>query len=138
MTLSHLPLNPSRKMLRQFAGAWLVFIGALGAQQAWLRARPQLGLFLGAVAVVIGLLGLVRPQAVRWLFVGWMLIAFPIGWLITQLMLILMFYGLLTPVAFLFRLRGRDALSRKFPTEQSSYWMEKQTPSDVRRYLRQY
>jgi len=138
MTFADLPLRPSSKMLRQFAGAWLVFVGAAAAHQALVRGHVRAGVILGAAAVVISLLGLIRPQAVRWLFVGLTVLAFPIGWVVTQLMLIILFYGLLTPVALIFRLRGRDVLCRKFPGSQASYWTEKTTPTDVRRYFRTY
>ena len=90
------------------------------------------------MALGIGLLGLIKPPALRWLFVGWMVIAFPIGWTISQLMLGLMYYGILTPVGVLFRLRGRDLLRRKPAPMQSSFWMPKEMPQDVRRYFRQF
>ncbi len=138
MTWSDLPIRPSAKVLRQFAAAWLVFFLALGAYQYLGRDRIPLGLALMGMALVIGLLGLIRPQAVRWLFVGWMVAAFPIGWLISLLMLLLMFYGLITPVALLFRLRGRDLLGRKRPVAGATFWLPKHTPQDVRSYFRQY
>ena len=90
-----------------------MFFLAFGAHQYLVRKHPSVGLALMALAVVIGVLGLIKPAAVRWLFVGWMVVAFPIGWVISLLMLLLMFYGIITPVALLFRMRGRDLLCRK-------------------------
>lgn len=138
MTWSDLPLHPTTKVLRQFAAAWLVFFLALGAYQYLARGHAPLGLALMGAALVIGLPGLIWPRAVRWLFVGWMVVAFPIGWLISLLMLLIMFYGLITPVALLFRLRGRDLLGRKSPPAGNSFWLPKHTPQDVRSYFRQY
>ena len=138
MNWSDLPTNPSRRVLRQFAGAWLVFFLAWAAHQTWAKARPQWGLALAVLAVVVGLPGLAKPAAVRWLFVGWMRLAFPIGWLISQTALVVLFYGLLTPVALFFRLIGRDALGRKCSATQESYWTAKKTSQDLRRYFRQY
>jgi hypothetical protein len=138
MTWSDLPTNPSPKVLRQFSAAWLVCFLALGARQYFGRGHNQAGLTFGATAVVIGLLGLAKPAAVRWIFVSWMVIAFPIGWAISQITLALMFYGLLTPIAFLFRLQGRDLLSRKPAPERNTYWTLKPTPQDIHSYFRQY
>ena len=138
MTWSDIPKNPTGKVLRQFSAAWLVFFLALGARQYFSRGHHQAGLLLGAIAIVIGGLGLLKPSALRWLFVGWMVLAFPIGWAISQIMLALMFYGLLTPIAFLFRVKGRDLLSRKPSPQRASFWIPKQTPQDVRTYFRQY
>jgi len=138
MTWSDIPTKPTPKVLRQFSAAWLIFFLALGARQYLARGHHQTGLALGALALIVGSLGLFKPAAVRWLFVTCMVLAFPIGWLISQIMLALMFYGLLTPIAFLFRIRGRDLLSRKPAPHRSSFWTPKPTPDDVRTYFRQY
>jgi hypothetical protein len=138
MTWSDIPLSPSTKALRQFAAAWLVFFLAFGAHQYLVRHRPGVGVAMMVAAVVIGVLGLIQPAAVRWLFVGWMTLAFPIGWTISLVMLLIMFYGVLTPVAAFFRLRGRDLLRRAQPASGASFWFPKETPQDVRSYFRQY
>ena len=138
MSWSGLPLRPTPRALRQFAGAWLVFFLAFGAHQYLVRKHPSAGLVLMALAMVIGLLGLIKPSAVRWLFVGWMVLAFPIGWAISLLMLLLMFYCIITPVALLFRIRGRDLLCRKHVPARATFWLPKHMPQDVRSYFRQY
>lgn len=138
MTWSDIPFQPNHKALRQFAAAWLVFFLALGLHQFLLRGYHLAGVALIALALLVGPLGLIWPPAIRWLFVGWMILAFPVGWLVSLLMLLLMYYLVLTPVALLFRLRGRDLLQRKPPAGQSSFWLPKETPRDVRRYFCQY
>jgi hypothetical protein len=138
MTWSEIPFRPGTKALRQFAAAWLIVFLAFGAPQYLVRRHPGTGLALMSMAVVIGALGLVKPLAVRWIFVGWMVIAFPVGWVISELMLLLMYYAILTPVAFLFRLQGRDLLRRKREPDATTFWLPKDTPQDVRSYLRQY
>ena len=138
MKCSDLPLNPSRKVLQQFAALWLVCLLALGASQYFAKGRPQLGLALGAAAVVIGLPGLIRPALLRWIFVACMVLTFPIGWLISLLMLSILYFLVITPLAIVFRLRGRDLLGRKPAPQRDSFWEPKQTPLDVGSYFRQY
>ena len=46
------------------------------------------------------------------IYVGWMILAFPIGWTISQVILVVMFFGLFTPIGLIFRLLGRDPLHR--------------------------
>lgn len=138
MTWSDIPFQPGNKALRQFAGAWLVFLLAFGLHQYLVRGHHTAGAAIMALALVVGLIGLLHPPAVRWLFVGWMVLAFPIGWLVSLIMLLVMFYGVITPVAMLFRLRGRDLLQRKRRADRDSFWLPKQSPTDVRSYLRQY
>src|SRR5213593_4209422 len=138
MTLSDIPFQPTSKMLRQFAAAWLVFFLAMGAHQYLGRGHPGVGAVLVGTAVVVGTLGLIKPAAVRWIFVGWMVLAFPIGWIVSQVLLAALFYVVLTPVAVVFRWRGRDLLGRKPAPGRSSFWQPKRNPEDVRSYLKQY
>lgn len=130
--------HPSDRMLRQFAGAWLVAFSVLAVNQWVMRGHPRVGLACLAVGFFVGAVGLVRPTAVRWLFVASTAAAFPIGWVVSQVMLFVLFVGVVTPVALLFKLRGRDRLSRKPTPGRASYWKPKMTTEDMRRYLRQY
>ena len=138
MKWSDIPFRPTTKALRQFAAAWLLFFLAIGARQYLARGHHLWGSILMVLAVVVGLLGLARPGAVRWVYVGWMVLAFPIGWLVSQVMLVALFYGLITPVAVLFHLRGRDLLCRKSAPDRSTYWLPKQTPQDASSYFHQF
>ncbi|HLZ54979.1 MAG TPA: hypothetical protein VKS19_10905 [Verrucomicrobiae bacterium] len=133
----HLPVKPTSRVLRQFAAAWLVFFLAVAAQQMFLRSRATAAGVLGAIAL-IGLIGLVKPSAVRWLFVGATVAAFPIGWVMTQVVLAVMFYGVLTPLALVFRWRGRDELQLRPKPEATSFWITRHPERDVRRYLKQF
>jgi hypothetical protein len=138
MTWADISTNPRSRALRQFAGAWLVFFLAVGTYRYLKHGQHQTGLALGAIGIVIGGLGLLKPAAVRWLFVVCMVLAFPIGWVVSNLILALMFYGIVTPIGLFFRMKGRDLLCRKPAPGKSSFWAPKQTPRDMRSYFRQY
>lgn len=137
MKFSDLPLKPTSRALRQFAAAWFIFFLAIALRQAFARGHPTAGWMLGAIAS-IGLLGLVKPFIVRWLFIGATVAAFPIGWLVTQLMLAIMFYLVLTPVALVFRWRGRDELQLKRKTEQADFWVSRDKQPEAGEYLKQF
>ena len=92
---------------------------------------------LGAIAL-IGVAGLWKPSAIRWLFVGASIAAFPIGWVMTQAVLAVMFYAVLTPVALIFRWRGRDELQLRHRSEQAGFWITRSTERDVGSYLKQF
>lgn len=138
MRLSDIPFNPPESTLRQFAGLWIVAFGGLGIQQGLLRDRPAVGLALGALAVAVGTVGLVRPRAVRPIFVGWTVLAFPIGWTVSHILMGLIYFGLFLPFGLVFRLIGRDPLALKPPPEAATYWRARRPPDDVRRYFRQF
>jgi hypothetical protein len=106
--------------------------------QALARGHFITALILAVFALTIGPLGLVRPDWLRWLYVGWMIVAFPIGWTVSQIMLAVMFFGLFTPIGLAFRLAGRDPLDRARPPKRTSYWVPKPQPADLRRYFKQF
>jgi hypothetical protein len=131
-------LHPNDRVLRQFSGAWLVVFTGLAANQWIMQGSPRIAATLLAIAFVVGAAGLVRPAVVRWLFVASTVAAFPIGWVVSQVMLVILFVVVITPVALLFKLQGRDRLSRKATPGRASYWKRKITTEDMGRYLRQY
>ena len=92
--------------MRQFAVLCLLFFGGLGAWRLWQRGADQQAIALVSGGTVIGLAGLVRPASIRLVFTGWMMAAFPIGWVVSRVVLGLLFYGVFTPVAAAFRLNA--------------------------------
>jgi Saxitoxin biosynthesis operon protein SxtJ len=138
MRWSDISFDPSRKTLWQFAWLWLAFFGGMALWQALAKERTTLGLILAALAVIVGSLGLTRPEAVRFVYVGWMILAFPIGWTVSQVMLAVIFYGLFTPFGLVFRLIGRDSLQRTRRSNRESYWEPKPIPTDLKRYFKQF
>lgn len=137
MRWSDIPRDPDARILRQFAGLWLIFFGAIAWFQGFAKDRMTLGVILVAVAVAIGILGLIKPSSVKWLFVGWMVLVFPIGWTVSHLILAIVFYVVVTPIALCFRLKGRDALQLQ-PGTSDSYWTAKPQVTDLRSYFRQF
>jgi fucose 4-O-acetylase-like acetyltransferase len=137
MNWTDIDLNPSSRILRQFSAVWLLVLGAIGLNQWLLRGNPRIGIALLAIAVVVGTIGLLRPRSIRPVFLACTLATFPIGWVLSQLMLLTLFAIVITPVALLFKISGRDRLWRE-RTPRPTYWKPRAPIQDVRRYLRQY
>jgi hypothetical protein len=137
MQWSDIRFNPPEKELRQFALLCLVVFGAIGLWRG-LRGDWAAAAFFAALALGLGPLGWFLPRALRPIYVGWMVLAFPIGWLVSKLMIALLFFGMITPLALLFRAIGRDPLRRLKRPATASYWEPKPMPHDIRRYFRQY
>jgi hypothetical protein len=135
MQWSEIPRRPSARTLRQFA-AGLAVLTAILAWTAWREERQTLAVAIAAVGAIASAAGAVRPATLRLVFVGWMMAAFPIGWLIGHAALALVFYGLVTPLALVERWRGRDRLRRR-ARGMASYWRSK-PPRDVRSYYSQF
>ncbi len=136
MKWSDLPFNPTPRMLRQFAAALLVVLALDCVLFPGILRHPAGRCIVGALAVM-GVVGLVLPALIRWLFVGATVAAFPIGWVVSQVMLALMFYLILTPLALVFRWRRRDELQlRRKPGE--SYWVTREAAPKPESYLKQF
>lgn len=133
-----LNLDPNRKELRQFSVALIVATAAVGGILWWkLGPNPwSKGLWVGGP--VAGLLGLAVPKAMKPLFIGLSIVAFPIGIVIGTLALGIVYYLMITPVGLFFRLIGRDSLERKLEPSQASYWIERKHRRGVERYFQQF
>jgi len=138
MQWSDIPFHPQRRTLRQFAACWLVVFTLLGLVQYQLHHRHPLGLLLIGGAVLLGIPGLFRPQWLRPVFAGWMVLAFPIGWGVSLLVLLLLYFVIFTPIAWGMRLARRDALGRKPAPGRETFWTPKSNPVDAGQYFRQY
>jgi len=128
--------HPDTKQLRQFAVVSLFGFGAI-AFMAW-RAHgetwPAAGIAIfGAIVCVAGL---ARPTSVRPIYLGLMAITLPIGFVVSALILRIVFYGVVTPVGLLFRAIGRDTLQLRRPSGPS-YWVDHDAPDDPAGYFRQ-
>ena len=87
MQWSDIQFRPPAKTLRQFAGLWLVCFSGLAAWEGFVRGHANLAVALATLALTIGPLGLAWPRFIRPVFVAWMVLAFPIGWTVSQLIL---------------------------------------------------
>jgi hypothetical protein len=147
MAAIDLNLNPEPRTLRQFGFLACAAFALLGALALWrgglfgldfgAALRPvAFGLFgLGALSA---LLSLVAPRANRPLWVALTLVAYPIGLVVSYLLMGFLFFGILTPVNLVFRLIGRDALRRGFDRDATTYWIERSGEVPLERYFRQF
>jgi hypothetical protein len=126
----------SGSTLRQFAALWLVLFAGLACWQAFLQ-HGILALICAGLAVAIGPLGLVKPRTIQPIFVTAKTVTHPVGWIITNLILIALFYLVFTPVGLFLKLVGRDILDREPSSRENTYWARKPGPVDVRDYFRQ-
>ena len=124
------------RLLRQFSGLWLAVIGGLAVFQWVGSGRVVLGAVVGAVALLLGLRGLVQPRRVELLFRAAMALAMPIGWVVSHVILAAFFYLLITPMALVFKIIGRDAMVRRLP-RTGSHWVAREPTTDPRRYWHQ-
>jgi hypothetical protein len=138
MRWADIPWNPPLRQLRIFAAILFAALVVLGLLHG-LSPREHLVLWLlWDVATWIALLGLLWPRIVRPVFVGWMVLVFPIGWSVSHVLLAVVYYGVVTPLGIGMRLSGRDVLHRRRPGGADSYWQPKSAAKGLQSYFQQF
>jgi hypothetical protein len=138
MPLMDINWKPSPRQLREFGCVASAFLAGLAA---WLYGRW--GSWLPGIFLLTGTAGLMMvtlrgPHHLRPLYIGTLFISFPIGWLGSHLILAVIYFGVFSTIALIFRVLGRDALQRSWHPEAPSYWQHKQISSDMGQYLKQF
>lgn len=139
MAIIRVDWNPPVRHLKQFAGIWFpAFAAFLGAILLYRFELPAAAITLWGVAGVLSLAGFFYPPLMRWVWIAVMLVTFPIGWVISHVLMAAIFYLLFTPVGFIMRIAGYDPMHRRFEPNASSYWVERRQTEDTSRYFRQF
>jgi hypothetical protein len=74
----------------------------------------------------------------RFVFLTLSYAAFPIGFVVSHVILAIVYYLILTPIGLLVRAIGRDPMERRFDRDAESYWVVRQPIDDPGRYFRQF
>lgn len=138
-----LDLNPAPHIIKQFAwfaviGMGLLAFAVLKFTVGFSWDHPtflicvgvgvlQLLLFLAGVTIVSRLLYIVLSVA----FI-------PIGFVLSHVLLAIVYYLVLTPIALVFRLIGRDVIGKKLDKDAKTYWVERSGDRPAASYFKLY
>ena len=114
-----------------------MFFGVIGWLVGWrFEANGwRLGLWCAGLGIAL-LYYLAKPLRVP-LYLSWMAIFAPVGAAVSTLLLAMIYFGVLTPIAKTMALLGRDRLEGRFDPTISSYWKPYDASGDLERYFRQ-
>ncbi len=139
--------RPDDRTLRQFG--WIALVGfGFVAAIAWFEllifsfglgpARPWVAGVCGGLAGVAALFSLVCPRANLPIYVGLAVLTYPIGFLLSHLIMGTLFFGLIAPMAILFTIIGRDPMKRRYQPEAGSYWSDARPTRGGESYFKQF
>ena len=137
MSLVRINPRPSPRQLLVFAVAWVLLAGWLGWTQES-KGRTTAALACWALAAVAPLAGLLWREGLRWLYVGLSYLTYPIGLVISSAVLVLFYYGVLTPIGLVLRVCGYDPLQQRATSRTTSYWRARPGPRRPADYFRQH
>ncbi|HJX99017.1 MAG TPA: SxtJ family membrane protein [Chthoniobacterales bacterium] len=130
-------LKTGARDLRKFGlmvGGVFVALGLLFL----LRHKPSYP-FLLWPGIILILFGTVAPAALKYVYIAWMSVAFTLGFIMARVLLTICFFLLVTPIALIGRLFGRDFLNRKLHREAMSYWIRCEAgPKKAESYEQQF
>ena len=116
----------------------LVLSAISAAIGLWQWTQPDAWVWPWLIAT-IGLfsLALLRPLLFNPAYRAWMKLGHGLGIVNTYVLLAVVFFVFITPLALFFRLIGRDALSLRF-SRSSSYWIKRNKPWSAESFKNQF
>ena len=148
MSLIQVNWNPNEKQLRTFGlvcatvcvvlGALTLLRGSIAGIELQPARAHQVTYSLWAVAAVSSALAWTMPMVLLRPYQAATAISLPIGFVVSYVVLGILFYLVLTPLALVFRMIGRDMLARSFDRSASTYWVRRPPVTDITSYYRQF
>ncbi len=139
MAIIEINWKPARSELRIFGFGLALFCAVIavwlflkGGHSAWITG------LLFTFAVLAALVSVIVPERLRAVYWVLMVLAFPIGWVMSHAIFAVVFYFVFTPIGILFRLRGRDPMQRRFDPHAKTYWEPHKSKDSPEDYFRQF
>lgn len=127
--------KPADSHIRQFS--LICFFALIALGYLW-EVKRNTFVLLGGIGLLLIILGWTLPRLLKPIFIGLIFVTLPIGMVIGEMVMGLIYFGIFTPMGLCFKCMKRDALKRKLDPNCESYWDEKRSPSDVSQYYRQW
>ena len=91
-----------------------------------------------AAAAGVGILvcSWLRPWLLKPMFIGLSIVTWPIGFIVSEVVLLLLFYAVFAPAGLISRLLRRDPLLLKPDSTVQGAWKTKKPETDTSRYYR--
>lgn len=124
-------LQLDKKSLRKFG---LMIGGIFIVVSLLLFFNNTSGLMFWVLIIIGGslfLVGLIYPQLLRLVYIGWMTGAIILGWFVSRIILTVLFYLVLAPIGLLAKIVGKKFLDLRFEVEKKSYWVSKEKKQKI-------
>jgi hypothetical protein len=133
--LAAIDRQPSRATLRSF-GVALALLCVGRAAWSWTDCAYNAVIVSAGIAAALACIALFLPSKLRGLYVLLGVLSYPLRWLLSYLVLAVVYFGVITPVALGVRL-ARRLRSREI-TKQRSNWRVSPPRGDKPSYFRQF
>ena len=91
------------------------------------------------VAAAFFMFGLLLPAALKYVYKAWMSMAVVMGFIMTRVIMVIIFYLLVTPIGLIASITGKKFLDMKIDQSKKSYWLARDKSLKVKAdYERQF
>lgn len=130
--------NPTGRQLTVFGLCWLVAFGIFGVM-AWRNtglSAKSCGLW--TISLLVPAVGYFWPNGLRMVYLLSVYLSFPIGFVVSYLILAVVYYLVLTPIGLVMRLAGYDPMQRQIDRDAETYWTPRKQDESTEQYFRQF
>ncbi len=138
MRLIQIDHNPSHRQLNVFGVSWLVFFGVVGGIVLKSGGSVLVATVIWGLAGAVPVIGWTVPAFMRIVYIGMAYAAFPIGFIVSYLIMVIVYYLVLTPMGLVMRLFGYDPMNRHFDESTETYWSPRKQDDRLNTYFRQF
>jgi hypothetical protein len=129
--------EPTAADLRWF-GLSLAALPAVLGVVAWFRFDAgTMAVVFWIIALAIAAVYYAAPAFRRPMHRGWTIVTFPIAWVMSHVILAIVYFGFLTPIGLCFRIVGRDRLRLRHRPEESQWILRTEVETSKSRYFQQ-
>jgi len=93
--------------------------------------------WLAVIGILLVIFGIFHSSLLYYPYLLWMGFATLMGFIISRILLIILFYLLIVPIGFFSRLFKGNFLNKKFDREVSSYWVKYKQKNQTKKELEQ-
>ncbi len=129
--------NPQQKELLWFGALLPVFVALVGYIVGRRTGSETSRTAAWAVGAGLSVLFWMLPASRRTIFLGFGYLTYPLGWVMTRVLLLLVYLGVVTPTGILMRMFGNDLLGRRIDRARRSYWAPHGGSRPLEDYFRQ-
>jgi len=118
-------IKSTKSDFRKFGITIGVFLMVIAGLLFW-KGKESFDILLIS-GFILCVLGIAIPVVLKPFYWVWMILAAILGWIMTRVILSLLFYVVITPIGVLSRLFGNQFLELKWDKSKDSYWNPRTT-----------
>jgi membrane-bound ClpP family serine protease len=129
-------IKTTRKEIKNFGITIGLILLVISAILFWKTNTSYLILII--IGLVLLVSGLTIPIILKPIYFIWMVFATILGWIMTRVILSLLYYAIMTPIRLISRLFGKQFIELRWDKSKGSYWNYRSSKTEIASYEKQF